>query len=109
MGKFGLTGGFDMEYGLSGLWSLSAGVGYTQMGASDYSAHPVTSVLSSGNQNIQLLLEEKNGLRYSFDYVTVPVTDIKSLSTKGETVYEACYLQFTVLCSFFTSYLFATV
>lgn len=73
-GKFGLTGGFDMEYGLSDLWSLSAGVGYTQMGASDYSAHPVTGVLSSGNQNIQLLMEEKNGLRYSFDYVTVPVT-----------------------------------
>ena len=63
-----------MEYGLSDLWSLSAGVGYTQMGASDYSAHPVTGVLSSGNQNIQLLMEEKNGLRYSFDYVTVPVT-----------------------------------
>ncbi len=73
-GKFGLTGGFDMEYGLSDLWSLSAGVGYTQMGASDYSKPSMAGTLTDGEKEYWIVTAGKNNLKYSLDYLTVPIT-----------------------------------
>jgi hypothetical protein len=75
--KVGLTGGFNLEYGLSPLWSFEAGVNYTQLGARDFSTHYTVGVLdamSSKFTRYTLAAAEKNSVTYSFDYLTLPLT-----------------------------------
>ena len=72
--KFGFTGGVDLEYGLSDLWSVSVGMGYTQLGARDDCNTAMEGSLTDGQQNYQIILTGKNDMKYSLDYLTVPAT-----------------------------------
>lgn len=74
-GKFGFTGCVDVEYGVSQLWSVSAGVGYVQFGASDYSEVPIIGYMTnySLQKGYQLYVAEKNSMKYTLDYLTVPI------------------------------------
>ena len=74
--KVGLTGGFNLEYGLSPLWSFEAGVNYTQLGARDYSEVPIIGYITnySLQKGYQLYVTEKNSMKYTLDYLTVPLT-----------------------------------
>ena len=73
-GKFGFTGGVDLEYGLSDLWSVSVGMGYIQLGARDDCNTAMEGSLTDGQQNYQIIMTGKNNMKYSLDYLTVPAT-----------------------------------
>ena len=76
--KVGLTGGFNLEYGLSPLWSFEAGVNYTQLGARDFSRHIMMGMLEQSmpteTKYFALIAADKNRVTYSFDYLVVPLT-----------------------------------
>ena len=76
--KVGLTAGFELErYMNNPLWSVALGVGYTQLGARDFSTHYTIGVLdamSSKFTRYTLAAAEKNSVTYSFDYLTLPLT-----------------------------------
>ena len=73
-GKVGFTGGADIEYGLSDEWSVSAGVGYSQLGANDYGKPSMAGTLTDGEKEYWIATAGKNNLKYSLDYLTVPIT-----------------------------------
>ena len=74
-GKFGFMGCIDAEYGVSQLWSVSAGVGYMQFGASDYSEKQTLGSITNYELQKSYLLYviEKNSMKYTLDYLTVPI------------------------------------
>ena len=72
--KVGLTGGFNLEYGLSPLWSFEAGVNYTQLGARDFSLDRSEALISGQKSRLGVVIFEKSSLTYSLDYLVVPLT-----------------------------------
>ena len=74
--KVGLTGGFNLEYGLSPLWSFEAGVNYTQLGARDFSRHIMMGMLEQSmpteTKYFALIAADKNRVTYSLDYLLFP-------------------------------------
>ncbi|MBR2249571.1 MAG: PorT family protein [Prevotella sp.] len=76
--KVGLTAGFELErYMNDPLWSVALGVGYTQLGARDFSTHNMVGMMDAMSPNSTrylLAAAEKNSVTYSFDYLTLPLT-----------------------------------
>jgi hypothetical protein len=60
------------------LWSVALGVGYTQLGARDFSRHIMMGMLEQSvpteTKYFALIAADKNRVTYSLDYLVVPLT-----------------------------------